>query len=510
MAKMSATDPARTPVILAIGEVVHRPASAAEASEPVALMARALRAAEADAGTPLVQAIDSLDLVAQITWPYADPVSRLCALLGVAPARAVNESMGGETPIRLLHEAALRIQRGEAQVCAVVGGEAMHALAAAKKAGVMPDWTPPAAPEDEVKVAGSRLAISPSSKRLGVVSPAQLYPLYENALQAALGQTPAEGLAASAALWARYAAVAAENPYAWFRNAPSAEEIATVNDKNRLIAWPYPKLMTANPLVNQGSAIVITSLARARDFGLDDGRLVFFHGGAAAREEPDYLHRDRYDHSTAQAAVLKRAVELAGGSADAFDLAELYSCFPVVPKMAAQTLKLRPDVGPTVAGGLTFFGGPFNNYMSHAVCAMTRRLREKRGRLGLAYGQGGFVDKHHALLLGSAPAGQPLDEDYVVQAEAEAARDCRPLLDDAYEGAATVETFTVLYGRENTVAQGVVIGRTPSGARFLATVAPEDRASIAALTRLDRSAIGTAGQVRRRGDDALVWSVAGG
>ena len=505
---MSAPEPARTPVILAIGEVIHRPVSTAEALEPVELMAKALREAEADAdGAALISQIDSLDLVAQITWPYADPVGRLCALLGVAPTRTVNESMGGETPVRLLHEAALRIALGDSQLCAIVGGEAMHALAAAKKAGVMPDWTPPAAPEDVVKVAGSRLAISPSSKRLGVTSPAQLYPLYENASQAALGQTPTEGRAASAALWARYAAVAAENPYAWLRDAPSAQEIAAVSERNRLIAWPYPKLMTANPLVNQASAILVTSLARARDMGLDDGRLVFFRGGAAAREEPDYLHRDRYDHSTAQAAVLDRAIDLAGGSADAFDFAELYSCFPVVPKMAAQSLKLSADVPPTVAGGLTFFGGPFNNFMSHAACAMVRRLREKRSALGLLYGQGGFVDKHHALLLGSTPPAQRLNDDYSVQMQAEAARGPTPPMTEDHEGPARVETFTVLYDRKGAATQGVVIARTPDGARLLATVEPQDAASIARLTDLDRSAIGAEGVTRLRDGGDLVWSL---
>ena len=53
---------------------------------------------------------------------------------------------------------------------------------------------------------------------------------------------------------------------------------------------------------------------------------------------------------------------------------------------------------PTVTGGLTFFGAPLNTYMTHAACAMVRELRDG-GKLGLLYGQGEFVTKHHALVL---------------------------------------------------------------------------------------------------------------
>src|SRR3546814_7317432 len=73
------------------------------------------------------------------------------------------------------------------------------------------------------------------------------------ATQAAWQQTPAQAQAESAQLWAQYAAVAAGNEHAWIRKAPDAATIATVNDQNRLINWPYPKFMVANPSVNQAA-----------------------------------------------------------------------------------------------------------------------------------------------------------------------------------------------------------------------------------------------------------------
>ena len=194
-------------------------------------------------------------------------------------------------------------------VAAIVGGEAVNAVNQAKKAGVMPPWTPPVSREEAVKFPSSRFAMSPVAKLLGVMDPAQVYPFYEVATQAAWDQTPAEGARESAELWARYASVAAGNPFAWIRSAPGADAIGAVSPDNRLINWPYPKLMVANPAVNQSAAVIVMSLARARKLGIAEDKLVHIWGGAKAIEPEDYLQRDRYDHSAAQTAVLDKAVD---------------------------------------------------------------------------------------------------------------------------------------------------------------------------------------------------------
>lgn len=489
------------PVIVGVGEITDRPASIASAREPVTLMVDALRAAEADAGRPLLARIDSLDLVGLVTWRYQDPVRLLCTRLGIQPARMVNASMGGETPVRLLHEAALAITRGERRICAFVGGEALHALAQARRQGIHLDWTPLATREETVRFPSSRYALSPIAKQLGMVDPAQIYPLYENAAQATWEQTPAEAQSESAELWARYAAIAEKNPYAWIKQAPKAQAIALPTDHNRLVAWPYPKLMVANPNVNQAAAVIVMSQAAARSLGIADERMVHIWGGAAAQEPEDYLQRDRYDRSTAQDAALRKTLDLVGADVSRIHHFELYSCFPVVPKMALRALGLRTDqIEPTVTGGLTFFGGPLNNYMSHAICAMVRRLREKMGHLGLLYGQGGFVNKHHGLILASQPPEAPLTDDYSAQALADAARDPVPALQDDYRGPALVETHTVLYERDGAVRHGIVIARTPQNTRLMARVAPEDHASMLRLQALQQSAVGAMGEVST--DDA--------
>src|SRR5262249_55752060 len=288
------------------------------------------------------------------------------------------------------------IARGECAVAAVCGAEAQSSATKAQRAGIDLPWTPFAhdVPEPKRGAAFQK----PLAVKLGVFRPITVYPLYESATSAQWGQSPREALAESGALWSTYSRVASENPNAWLKKRFSSEEITAPSPDNRLIAWPYTKLMVANPTVNMGAALLLTSLAKARAAGIAEDRLVYPLGGASAEEPRDYLLRDQFCESHPQNAVLKAVMDLVGGDGKKFEAIELYSCFPCVPKMARRTLGLGADVQPTVTGGLTFFGAPLNTYMTHAACAMVRRIRSG-AKLGLLYGQGRFVTKHHGLVV---------------------------------------------------------------------------------------------------------------
>ena len=495
-------------VIVGVGEWSDRPRTASDALEPLELMARAARAAAEDAGAPgVLGRVDTLDLIGLISWRYRDPARELCGRLGIAPGRATNASMGGETPLRLIHDAAIAIESGRIEAALILGGEAMSSRRLAQKEGVELDWTPPPPREETVRFPGSSYRTARPAHLLDMLDPARIYPFYEMATQAAWGQSSAQAHRRSADLWAAYAAAAAQNPHAWIDGAPDSEQIGQIAPGNRMICWPYPKLMTANPIVNQAAAVIVMSERKARECGISADRMIYLHGGASAEESEDYLARDSYAHATAQAAVLDRGCAIAGG-VERFDYLELYSCFPVVPKMALRVLGLDPDTAsPTVTGGLTFFGGPLNNYMTHAAAAMVRRLREgDAGGLGLLYGQGGYLTKHHALILGSAPPGAALDADYSVQAAAEAARGPVPELIEDYCGPAAIETYTVPFARDGAPLQGVVIARTPEGKRLMARVPAEDGATMPLLTSMERNAIGAGGEVTAGADGELVFS----
>jgi acetyl-CoA C-acetyltransferase len=495
---------ARTPVIVGVGEISDHPADLTAGLEPLSLLVEALTRAEQDCGAKLLHTIDSLDVVNFLSWRYRDPEQQLCSRLGIAPKHAYYGPVGGESPIRYLHEAAQRIARGECSVAAVCGAEAQSTATKAERGGVALPWTPFAhdVPEPKRGAAFQK----PMATRLGVARPITVYPFYEAASAAHWGQTPREALQESGQLWSTYSAIAAQNPNSWMKRAVTPKEITQPSPDNRLIAWPYTKLMVANPMVNQGAAILLTSLAKARAAGIAEDKMIHIWGGASAEEVRDYLARDQFFESHAQNAVLNAAMALINGDGHAFDAIELYSCFPCVPKMARRTLGLGADVQPTVTGGLTFFGAPLNDYMAHAACAMVRILRGG-AKLGLLYGQGGFVTKHHALVVSRQPPRHELTQDASVQPEADRHRQPVPRFVTEADGKGAVESFTVIYGRGGEAEHGAVILRTADSARALARVPASDGATLAHLTSMDRTPVGSVGGISTADDGILEWRV---
>jgi acetyl-CoA C-acetyltransferase len=492
----------RIPVIVGIGEISDHPANIADGLEPLALLEAALGRAEQDSGASLLRDIDSLDIVNFLSWRYQDPAAQLSARLNIKPKHAWYGPVGGESPIRYLHEAAQRIARGESSVAAVCGAEAQSTATKAERAGVTLPWTPFAhdAPEP---LRGASYQ-KPTAVKLGVFRPITVYPLYEAATAAHWGLTPRQALQESGDLWSKYSKVAAGNPNAWLKREFTPDDITTPTADNRLIAWPYTKLMVANPSVNQGAALLMTSLSKARAAGIAENRMIHVWGGASAEEPRDYLERDQFHESHAQNAVLKAVMALAGGDGKAFDAIELYSCFPCVPKMARRTLGFGADVQPTVNGGLTFFGAPLNTYMTHAACAMVRKLRGG-AKLGLLYGQGGFVTKHHGLVLSRRAPDAAIAQDASVQAEADRHRKPAPTFVTDAKGRGTVESFTVIYGGKGEAQHGVVMLRTAENARTLARVPVSDTATLARLRDMDRTPVGSSGEIATAADGMLEW-----
>jgi acetyl-CoA C-acetyltransferase len=494
----------RIPVIVGVGEIVDRPKDVAAGLEPLTLLEEALKRAEADSGAALLGEIGSLDVVNFLSWRYRDPERQLAARLGAKPAHLYYGPVGGESPIRYLHEAAQRIARGECSVAAVCGAEAQSTATKAQRAGIDLPWTPFAHDVEEPK-RGAAFQ-KPLAVTLGVFRPITVYPLYESATSAHWGQTPREALRESGELWSTYAHVASENPNSWLKKRFTADEITTPTPENRLIAWPYTKLMVANPTVNMGGALLMTSLAKARAAGVREDRLIYPLGGASAEEPRDYLVRDQFYESRSQTAVLTAVMDLVEGDGKKFDAIELYSCFPCVPKMARRTLGLGPDVQPTVTGGLTFFGAPLNTYMTHAACAMVRKLRNG-AKLGLLYGQGGFVTKHHGLVLSCEAPKQALTQDTSVQAEGDRNRRKVPDFVTQASGKGKVESFTVIYRGNGEVEHGVTMLRTVDDRRTLGRVPASDEKTLAHLRNMERTPVATLGDIVMADDGVPEWRV---
>jgi hypothetical protein len=139
---------------------------------------------------------------------------------------------------------------------------------------------------------------------------------------------------------------------------------------------------------------------------------------------------------------------------------------------------------------------------------MVRSLRERPADQALLYGQGGHVTKHHALVVGNRAAEAAwlmLPRD--VQDAAEDARGDVPRHDPGFTGAARIESFSIVFGRDGQPSHGSVIARTGDGTRAFARVDVADAAAMATLLSLDASPVGREGHVSRGGDGLQHWAM---
>jgi acetyl-CoA C-acetyltransferase len=330
--------------------------------------------------------------------------------------------------------------------------------------------------------------------------PGQIYPLFEIALRAALGESSDAHRRRIAALSASFARVAADNPLAWFRDGKTAAEIGTVGAENRMIAFPYPKFMNAIMEVDQAAAVVMTTAATARALAVAPGRAVYLHGGGDTHDIWFLKDRVDYHSSPGMAAAYQAALTQAGVTPEALGPVDLYSCFPVAPQFGARLLGLPCDGSRTltVTGGLPYFGGPGNDYAMHAIATMVERLRRAPDALGLVSGLGWYMTKHAVGIYGAAPPTRPWQRIAGEREEAQARIEALP--HPAYvptaEGPARVETYTVLHDRDGAAVDAIVIARLESGARTFANVGP-DPDTLAVLAA--REMVGAPGRVATAG-----------
>ena len=502
-------DPERIPVIIGVGQLNDRPADPRDGRDPVALATAACRIAaqdaagggDADAAADILAAVQYLGVVKQVSFPsLVDLAAPLAAALGIAPAFICQTAMpSGDSPVRLLNDAANLIGSGKISLALVGGAEALRTAAARVAAAEDGRRL------DPVREAPHRTRTGYAAEH-GLIAPTDVYPLYENAMRPSLGQSLDQAQAETGAIWSLFSQVAAANRHAWVRRSASAEEITCPSAANRPISFPYTKLQVANSSVNQGAAFLVASAAEARRRAIPESRWIYVGNGAAAREPDDLLARDRFDRSASMQAALAGALAVNGLSTGDLDAVELYSCFPCIVKLARREIDWPIDRPASQVGGLTFGGGPVGNYMSHAICAMAARLRESGGT-GLLFGNGGLATSNHVLPLSASPlSAASFPRDYDVQQAAEALRQTVPPLDEGYIGPATVETWTVTYDRDHRPGGGAVIARTPEGARTLAAIAPEDAAVIALFTGGDGEAVGRAGKIVHR-NGKRTWSL---
>lgn len=460
-----ALDP-RTPVLVGVGQVAQRAAGLEDAREPVQLMADAAEAAAADAKLTGVPQPDSVRAVALLSWRYRDPARFVAERLGLAPTHTAHTAYSGNSPQKLLNLTAAQIQRGELDLAVLVGGETWRTRMRLRRQGQEPPWN--RVPEDvvpDLTVGVDEPMSGPAEQAAGVQMPVQVYPMFETALRAAAGETVDEHQVKVSELWARFSAVAAGNPYAWVQRALTPEEIRTPGPDNRMIGFPYPKYMNSNNDVDMAASLLVCSVEKARALGVPEDRWVFLHAGTDCRDHVFVSQRADLRSSPAVRIGGRRALDLAGvGSIDEVEVIDLYSCFPSAVQVGAAELGLPLDRQLTRTGGLTFAGGPWNNYVMHAIATVVTDLRERPGALGLVWANGGYLTKHAFGVYSTVPpaAGFRHDEP---QAEIDSLPRREGVTAADAAGPVTIEGYVVMHDREGRPENALAACLLPDGRR---------------------------------------------
>ena len=467
----------RTPVLVGYGQL-NQLDGTREPQEPVALMAAAARQA---ADPRVLAAVDAIRIVNLLSWRYRDPGLLLGQLIGAAasgsPATRYT-GVGGNVPQSLVNQACLDILDGSAEVVLLAGAETWRTRKRLKANGIRPGWTvqdesvpvPPGG-DDNVEMAG------PAQERIGLGLPSHVYPWFEVALRIAAEESVDTHQRRIAELWERFNEVARHNPHAWSNRAWTAEEIATPGPDNRMISWPYTKLMNSNNMVDQAAVLILTSVEKATYLQIPSDRWVFPWAGTDSHDTYSISERRDYHRSPAIRIGAGRALELAGLGIDDVDLIDIYSCFPSAVQVAASEIGIATDdpARPlTVTGGLTFAGGPWNNYVMHSIATMAQRLVAAPGARGLITANGGYLTKHSFGVYGTEPPQAGFAwEDVQDAVDREPTRNALV----QWEGTGTVETWTTPFDREGVPEMAFLAVRTPDDERTLAVIRNADEAA---------------------------------
>ncbi len=383
----------RTAVLTGCGQIKQKLEDPNTAREPLQLMEDALRKAAHDASAPgLLRSADAIWVLRGI-WDYSNPAALLAERFGATGVETGLAPISGSSVQHLICAAVREIEAGKHDIVLIAGAEAEHSKRRTLRAGSQPVRTQQSGATADRDFGGTPVMVSREELEIGLGKPANVYSLFENALRRERGWSMEEHRTRVATLCSEMSRVAALNPNAWDQTARSADEIGTESESNRMVAYPYTKRMVANMVVDQAAAVIVCSDAAARRHGVPADRFVYPHVTVEITNSPKLFARYQFHDVPALGIAGRRALEMANLSIDDIPHIDFYSCFPSAVQIAIRELGVPENRIPTLTGGLSYGGGPFNSYVLHSTVSAMDKLRENPGSPALVTSLGGWFSK---------------------------------------------------------------------------------------------------------------------
>ena len=374
-------------------------------------MEQAVLAAASDAGLDGPPPADSIRVVEPaLAGATATRPRFLAARLGLEPAELGYTAMGGNSPQSLVNATSLDIQAGKLDVAILTGGESWRTFMRARKAGV-----------------DARLAEGARGRRAGHD---RRRPRHEPA-----GRDRTRHLHAGAGVSdVRDGAAGRGGPDR--RGAPRPSRRAVVRPQPRRrpatstrgSAMPSrPRRSPRSPPTNRMIGLPVSEvheLEQRRRHGRGDhhvlgrGRTTAGHRRgslgvpALGRRLPRAHVRVPPRHVRPHAGDRARRRGAPSNSpAWASTTSPSSTCTPASPPRCSSARRRSASTSSrqwSRTGGLPFAGGPWNNYVMHAIASVVNDLREQPGEHGLVWANGGYATKHAFGVYSTDAAGQPV------------------------------------------------------------------------------------------------------
>lgn len=465
----------KTPVLVGIGVSQQRFEDPAEAAQVYQLMTEAVETAAVDAGSEHLLADADVIYVPEGIWKYSDPARLIAEDIGAAKAKTVFAEIG-ILQQSLIGDACRRIAAGELDIAIVAGGEAKYRDLRSKITGVELSDLEQVGVEPDTKLSPAAEIWSQIEANAGLGMPVGFYAILESALRHARGQSVEDHRDQVAAMYEGFSRVAVANPNAWNRQPVSAAQIRNPGDKNKMLAFPYTKYHNSQWNVDQAAGLIFCSVEKARELKIPEHKWVFPLASTESNHMVNASQRRELHGSPGARIAGKRALAAGDVTVEQLDYLEMYSCFPSAVQIYARELNIDLSQELTVTGGMTFGGGPLNNYVLQSTCRMAELLREDPGTVGLVTSVSGMLTKQ-GFGLWSSQAGSKGFEYADVTEEVSAADEVLELVDGC-EGEATIAGYTVLFNGDDP-ARGVAVCDLPDGKRTV--VFSEDAQAMARM-----------------------------
>jgi len=426
-----------TPVVIGISSIQQK-GSYDDLDEALILMEKATQKAISDSTNPnIVNYIDQIQIPKGF-WKYRDPGKWIAKRNGMKSAKTTVTKIG-VLQQNLINTACKDIVDGKINASLIIGGEARYKkIQALKENKVFVETELNTNPDYYVK-ADHDLQTQDERDELGLMA-VGYYAILETAYRAQKKLSIQEHKEKISELYEIFSKIAKENPDGWLDKSLVASEIIKVSKSNPLQALPYNKFHCTTWNVNQASAMIICSENLANNLDIPLSKRVYPVASSESNHMIAPIQRPHLSKSYGLDLAVKFIKDVCRNNNIEPNLYELYSCFPIAVQMFSDSLGLNENQSKTVTGGMSFAGGPLNNYMIHSTVKMLSKIRSDHSNIGLVTGVSGMMTKQALALWSKKPLIDFISKDVTKEAKLEEA----PVqMSEELEGMAMIIGYTI-------------------------------------------------------------------